>query len=323
MVGGDGGLGVPAIRVVPAHAALPFSLGVVVSETGDDLNRTVAFAREQGMVDLEVDAVWGTPVAEAVDDQLARARDVIAGAELRVSMIGAPTFKTLLVKDADPDDLPSIPGWEAQRTSLEGSFRAAKALHCGQVRVFSCRRDEMLDLGNPSPRYPDGGALPPERLEAVGAILADAARRAEDVGLILCLENVRSCFGNSGRNTARILTTVDHPRLRAIWDPANDFVSGGDGYPAGYAHVKPWLGHVHVKDVRIRDSATGLTSWEAVGEGELPYVDQFGALIADAFSGSVSLETHWHPAEHSREENSRVSFAGLLQAIGRVRQARA
>ncbi len=313
----------PAIRAPAGQGALLFSLGVVASETGDDLDRTVAFAREQGMVDLEVDAVWGTPVADADDDLLARARDVIAGAELRVSMIGAPTFKTLIVADADPNDLASIPGWEAHRVSLEGSFRAAQALGCGQVRVFSCRRDEMLDLGNPSPRYPDGGAIPLDRLEAVGAILADAARRAEGAGLTLCLENVRSCFGNSGRNTARILARVDHPRLRAIWDPANDFVSGGDGYPAGYAHIKPWLEHVHVKDARIRDPATGLTSWEAVGEGEVPYADHFGALIADAYAGSVSLETHWHPAEHSREENSRISFAGLVQAIGRVQQARA
>ena len=296
-------------------AAVPFTFSVVTNEVSDDLGRVVGFAAELGLRGVEIQDVWGVPVERADTALLARARAEIDQAGLKVVMVGAPTFKTLIVAGANPADLPAIPGWHEHLSQLEGSFRAARLLGCERVRVFSCRREEMVGLGNPSPRRPDGGDLPSQRLEAVRAVLLEAARRAEDQGVTLCLENVRSCFGNSGRNTVAILEAVDHPRVRAIWDPANDFVSGGDGYLQGYESMKPWMVHVHVKDAAVRDHATGLTSWEAVGRGEVDYVGQFTALLKDGYEGAVSLETHWHPEGRSREQNSRESFAGTLEAI--------
>ena len=130
-----------------------------------------------------------------------------------------------------------------------------------------------------------------ERLAAIRAILLDAARRAEDLGLTLCVENVRSCFGNKGVNTAAILAAVDHPNVRAIWDPANDFVSGGEDFRPGYEATKPWMVHVHAKDATEIDAATGLTAWTAIGAGDLDWTAQICALIDDGYGGHISLET--------------------------------
>ena len=58
-----------------------------------------------------------------------------------------------------------------------------------------------------------------------------------------------------GVNTAAILEAVDSPALRALWDPGNDFVSGGTPYPTGYEAVRPHILHVHVKDACVVDPA--------------------------------------------------------------------
>ena len=166
-----------------------------------------------------------------------------------------PAFKSLRLADADPDDLASLPGWREHLDQLTAAMDFAVAVGCPRVRLFTGRRDVGGD--NPSPRLPDGGGLPAARLDAIRAILLDAARRAEDLGLTLCVENVRSCFGNTGRNTAAILAAVDHPSVRTIWDPANDFVSGGDDFRAGYEAVKPWMVHVHAKDATVVDRVHG------------------------------------------------------------------
>jgi len=63
------------------------------------------------------------------------------------------------------------------------------------------------------------------------------------------------------------------------------------------------------------DMATGLTSWEAIGRGELDFEGLLQALIVDGYAGAVSLETHWHPEGQTREANSRESSIGLLEAL--------
>ena len=167
---------------------------------------------------------------------------------------------------------------------------------------------------------PEGGAIPDELLEKIVEGLRIAGDEVADAGLILGLENVRSCWANTGKNLARIIRAADHSSIRAMWDPANDYVSGGDPLPDGYEAVKPFICHMHVKDARVVDNATGLTSWEAVGNGEVDYVGQFRALRQDGYAGTLSLETHWHPpspggGEPDRIADSRTSFAGVRAAL--------
>ena len=145
--------------------------------------------------------------------------------------------------------------------------------------------------------------------------MRDAGDRADAAGVTLLVENVRSCWGNTAVNTVRILEATDHPRVKLNWDPSNDFVSGGNPYPSGYEVARPWTQHVHIKDARVVDHATGLIAWECIGRGEVDFVGQLRALIDEGFAGAVNLETHWHPEDRSKEANSRESFAGMLAAL--------
>ena len=295
---------------MPDHS---FTYSLVVNEVSDDLDKSMSFARTHGMSALELDTVWGVPIETAGADDHARVREALQGAGLEPAMVLSPAFKALRLAAADPDHIESLSGWHEHMDQLEAAMDFAAAIGCPRVRLFTGRRDVGGD--NPSPRLPDGGGLPAARLAAIRAILLDAARRAEDLGLTLCVENVRSCFGNTGVNTAAILAAVDHPAVRAIWDPANDFVSGGEDFRAGYAAVKPWMVHVHAKDATVVDPATGLTAWTAIGQGDLDWPAQIRALLDDGYSGHISLETHWHPEGRSRAQNSHDSFVGLRRAV--------
>ena len=295
---------------MPDHA---FTYSLVANEVSDDLDQSMSFAVTHGMSALELDTVWGVPIETTDAEAHARVRDALQRAGLAAAMVLSPAFKSLRLADADPDDLASLPGWREHLDQLTAAMDFAVAVGCPRVRLFTGRRDVGGD--NPSPRLPDGGGLPAARLDAIRAILLDAAGRAENLGLTLCVENVRSCFGNSGRNTAAILAAVDHPSVRTIWDPANDFVSGGDDFRAGYEAVKPWMAHVHAKDATVVDASTGLTAWTAIGQGDLDWPAQIRALLDDGYDGRISLETHWHPEGRSRAQNSHDSFTGLRRAV--------
>jgi sugar phosphate isomerase/epimerase len=177
----------------------------------------------------------------------------------------------------------------------------------------------MVAMGNPSPRCVRGGAFPEMMQERVATALSLACREAEKAEVRLGLENVRSCWGNSGYNTALILERVNSPWLSAIWDPANGFVSGEeDAYPDGYEAVRPYISHVHLKDAVVENVSDGLIRWERIGDGDVRLQEQMTALRADGYAGCVSIETHWSPPGGSKESNTRQTYDGLIEMLGRI-----
>ncbi len=294
--------------------------GVCTDEVHPDLETALRVTREMGLREVELLAFWGKPVVELDDAHLDRAADLLARYSMTVSAIGSLFLKGVQLGAVPRGRVADDPAFRAELAVLRRSIHAARRLGAPIVRTYAFRRDDMVGLGNPSPRRPRGGVIPGEILEKVVEGLRVAADIAGEAGLILGIENVRSCWANTGHNTARIIAAAGHPRLQAIWDPGNDYVSGGVPYPDGYEAVRPYICHIHIKDARVVDPATGLTSWEAVGCGEVDYVAHFRALRREGYRGGLSLETHWHPrppggGEPDRIRDSQISFAGVRAAL--------
>jgi sugar phosphate isomerase/epimerase len=294
---------------------LPFRFGAVTDELDEDLDQALAVARELGIAEVELNNLWGRNIVQLSEEEIGRAESALSAAGMRVVAIDPPCFKPCLLDHLPVGGVAEDPEVARHLAMLDRALALARRLGAPYVRVFAFRRSGMVGAGNPSPRLPVGGPIPEEMLDRVAEGLREAARRAEEAGIILALENVRSCWANTGVNTAAVLEAVDSPSLRALWDPANDLVSGGTPYPEGYEAVRPHLVHVHVKDARVIDPETGLTRWEPIGEGEVDYTRQLRALLEDRYEGVVSLETHWRPPGGSAAEASRHSFANLLELI--------
>jgi sugar phosphate isomerase/epimerase len=298
---------------------------IVVDEVHDDLETALDAIHAMGVRLVEIQDFFGKTAAEVTDAELTRVRGMLESRGMRAVAIGSQLFKPVLLGHVRRGEVVDDPHYRADLALLEGEIRAAKALGAPVVRTYAFRRDGMVGLGNPSPRLPRGGPLPDDVLEKIAEGLRPAARRCADEGLVLGLENVRSCWANSGYNTGLILDAVDHPALRAMWDPGNDFVSGGEPYPEGYEAVRGRVCHVHVKDAHVVDLATGLTAWDAVGRGQVDWVQQLAALAREGYAGTLALETHWHPpgpdgAPPDKIADSRASFAGVREALAMTAQ---
>ena len=240
---------------------------------------------------------------------------MIAGEGLQVAAVDPPAFKAIELDAVPAAEVTGHPAVAEHLEQVRRSCHAAGELGAGIVRVFSFRRSYMTGAGNPSPREARGGSIPDALLPKIAAGLRAAAAVAAEHRVTLGLENVRSCWGNSGHNTARILAAADHPRLRAIWDPGNDFVSGGRPYPDGYRAVLPYLAHVHVKDAQVVDEATGLTRWTPIGGGAVDFAGQIAALRNDGYAGVVSVETHWRKPGDAGLQSTRETLAGLQRFL--------
>jgi len=264
------------------------SLGVVMDEIDDDPRKALPVARELGLESVELGKVLGKSVADLTAAEVESVRGLLRQYGIRVSMVSTGFLKACRVDLVPDGDFSASPDFAQHMAVFERAAMMAKAFDCGLVRTFSFRWPHMSGLGNPSPRLPRGGGIPAKTLDLIRNGLSIPARMAEREGLSMGLENVRSCYANTGENLRIVIDAVGSPALKAVWDPANSFVSGGVDYPDGYEAVRPHMVHVHFKDARVRDAASGLTSWECIGEGEVRLRDELAAFIRDGYSGVVS-----------------------------------
>jgi L-ribulose-5-phosphate 3-epimerase len=295
------------------------AFGACTDEVHADLATALEATRAMGLAWVELTECWGKPATALSETEIDEVCRLLDRYHTRVNAVGSLFLKSVVLGQVPPGGVANDKHFQRDLGILRASIRVARRVGAPLVRTFSFRRDDMIGLGNPSPRLPGGGAIPDAILAEIMAGLRIAADEAGAAGLVLGLENVRSCWANTGVNAGRVLRAASHPALGAIWDPANDFVSGGD--PAeGYRAVHGSICHVHVKDARVLDPATGLIAWTAVGAGEVDLVGQFAALRRDGYAGSLSLETHWHPrapdgGEPDRVADSATSFAGVRAAL--------
>lgn len=299
-----------------------FPLGVVSDEIGQDLEHVCQVAVDLGLQVLELNTVWGKPADSLDADEVARVGELLRRSGLRIDAVSTPAFKALEI-GGEPDFRRSAAFAEHMATITRAAHIAralADVAITPAVRIFAFRRESMIGLGNPSPILADGGGIPDGILVRIVQGLRLACDLARQEGIRLLLENVRSCWNNTGVNTARIVELTNRAELSILWDPANDYVSCGLPYAGGYAAVRPYMAAVHCKDARIVDPASGLTAWMPIGQGEADMPGQIAQLLDDGFRGPVLLETHWRGEGLSGEQSSRQSFAGLQAALAQ-RQA--
>ncbi len=292
--------------------------GVVSDEIHQDPDVAFRVANELGMGSVDLNAVWNKSIADVTELEAQRLKELLRRYGLDVTLLAGPAFKSFVVAGHTKDSLLDDAQFQEHMRVLERSILVAKALNARYVRVFGFRWPHMQGLGNPSPRRPHGGEISGDELDLIVCGLRAACALAERHDVVLGIENVRSCYANSGRNTGLIVDAVASDRLKVVWDPGNAFVSGEEPpYPGGYEAVKKETVHVHAKDARVVDASSGLTAWECIDEGEVGWAEQL-ARLAREYEGPIALETHWRPADAAPEAASRASFAALVRLWSEV-----
>ncbi len=264
-------------------------LSVITDEIDSELPRALQVIEEFPIEQVELRTLWGINIAEADDDTLARARQLLNRAGLGVCSIASPVFKTDLfgVRAHGAMHGASEQPLENHFAMLQRCIEIARFFSAPLIRIFAFWR---------------AGELTPERALRIATVLERALPYAERAGVLLGLENEHSCQVGTGTELRRILSHIDSPFLRAVWDPGNAFVLG-ESASEGYRAVQPWVAHIHVKDgVREPD---GSVRWTIIGEGEIGYAQHLKQIALSGYQGFVSLETHaridgWTQAEVSR-----------------------
>jgi sugar phosphate isomerase/epimerase len=318
---------------------------VFTDEISQDLEHALAVAAEFGVCAVELRGVWGKGIVEHTDEEVRRARELIAARGFSVASIATGFFKC------------DLPGFQGRVSKDEETAAAIVAQHVDMlrrgvelchtfgapvVRGFAFWRPSRrivagaagggvgggIDPGAWPPHAPSlaqDTAAPPNRhlrqadvaAEAWRRILdafAEAVRIVESAEVTFGLENEHDCGVATGEEAAKFLADLGSPNVKIAWDAGNAFFAGETPYPDGYERIRGRIAHVHVKDAAV-DTATGAARWTVMGAGQVDWQGQFRALIADGYDGAVSLETHYTPLGGTREDGSRQCLDAMMKLL--------
>jgi sugar phosphate isomerase/epimerase len=184
-----------------------------------------------------------------------------------------------------------------------------------QIELALKHAELAAELGAPSIRvFPDriqAGASRNETRDYISESLSEIAERLPQE-VCVALET----HGDFARSeaTVEIVTRVNHPRVKVIWDVANS-VAAGDSIAAAGHNVQRFLSHIHLRDARPVATSE---HWLPVlaGTGEVSFTETLRLIEKLDYDGYVSFEweKYWHP----EIEEPEVALPDFINAIRKL-----
>lgn len=254
---------------LPRGEAVP---GILYAGIGDEAGRSldhqIAAVSSLGWQLIELRSIDGIALADLDGESFDTCVRTLRAAGLGIACVDS--------RIADWSR-PISQGIDADLWELERLGPRCAALGTRYVRVMSYPNDGLDDA--------DWGAEVIRRMRVLTA-------RAAEYGLVLLHENCAGWAGRSAERMWRLLTEVDSPALRLLFDTGNGAAYHYRAYDelVRLLEVCPEaVAHVHVKDAVGSGSAAAYT---LPGEGESRVADCLRLLLEAGYAGVWSIEPH-------------------------------
>ncbi len=236
-------------------------------EISKDLGEQIELLTKLGIRHVEFRSAWGTKVLDLTDEQLQQAKSMLDAAGISLSSVGSDLGK---IQITDP--------FEDHLLRAAHGVEVAKFFGAPYIRMFSFF-------------MPEGEDPTPYRDEVMARTRA-MVELAEAGGVTLLHENEKDIFGDTPERVVDLITTIDSPNYRAIFDPANYVQCGVKPRDEAYPLVRPYTDYIHCKDASATIVVDGLNKVvpSGVGDGQFPQL--IAALKADGYEGFFSIEPH-------------------------------
>ena len=249
-----------------------FKLGVITDEVTQDIFEAARFCKKYGLECMEVRSINNRSPFDYTDEDV---EQIIAAAKeygIEVTAISSPTFK------CEYDDE------EAIKANVEG-FRKC-AIMANKMGAKYIRGFDFWDKQVP--------------VEVRATMYGDIIALCEEYDVYCVLESDPAIHSSTPHKLAELLTAINNPRIKALFDPGNEIWVTAKTSEDAYDKLKPCgIVNMHVKDGINTD---GHTNAVMVGTGVADFVGIFKKLIRDGYSGGVMLETHYRKNVELTEE---------------------
>jgi len=246
---------------------LLFKKGVITDEISQDYKIALELAAKYNLDGVEIRSVWEKSPHEMDATEVNNIKKMADYYGLAVCGLSTPFFKCELNDQSEIDQHVDI---------LKKSINNAHKWGTNLIRGFTFWRKGIFE----------------ENIDCIIRNFESVLPILEKEDAILVLESDPSVFATNARRLVQVLERVNHPRVRALWDPGNDIFDpeGEQPFPEGYSIIKPYMCHMHLKDAK---KSNGKAVGTPLGDGQVNYAAHFHQLLKDGYKGYVVLETHY------------------------------
>jgi 3-dehydroshikimate dehydratase len=240
-------------------------LSAFADEVTDDFLEQVKYLAGERVGYIEPRFINKKNIMDLTKDDLNEARKMIQDHGLKVSAIGSPIGKVKL-------DEPFGPHLDKFKHAVD----LAMFFETPYIRMFSYYAPEGQNIDD----YRDQVM---ERMAAKVDVL-------KDVDVTMVHENEAHIYGHTAEQCVDIVKTIDSPKLRLVYDPAN-FVWGEkilDNVESCWPVMKPYVVHIHIKDWKLGAKDVG----SIPGEGDGQIKELLAELAAINYDGCLTMEPH-------------------------------
>lgn len=244
-----------------------FTITGFADEIAQDLDEQIALLTQLKINHVEFRSAWGIKVLDLTEEQLAVAKSKLDNAGISLSAVGSDLGK---INITDPFD--------DHLARARHGVEVAKFFGAKYIRMFSFFIAE--------------GDNPDDYREEVLSRTRAMVELAEARGITLLHENEKGIYGDTPQRVKDLLTSIDSPYYRAIYDAANYVQTGFRPFDEAWPVVKDYVDYIHIKDATTPDAENPIGIITPAGQGDGQYPALLAALKADEYKGFVSIEPH-------------------------------
>ena len=227
-------------------------------------------------------------IMDLTKNELNEAKKMIQDHGLKVSAIGSPIGKVRLDEPFEP-----------HLDKFKHAIDLAIFFETPFIRMFSYYAPEGKNIDE----YRD---IVMERMAAKADLL-------KNIDVTMVHENEAGIYGHTAQNCVDIIETIDSPKLRLVYDPAN-FVWGEkitNNIESCWPVMKPYVVHIHIKDWKLGAKDVG----SVPGEGDGQIKELLAELAAINYEGCLTMEPHLRLGGQFGGSTGQELFSRAIEAV--------
>lgn len=239
-------------------------LSAFADEVTDDFLGQVKYLAKERIGFIELRFVNKKNIIDLSDIELNEAKKMLSDYGLAVSAIGSPIGKVKI-------DEPFGPHLDKFKHAVD----LAMFFETPYIRIFSYYAPQCRNIA-------DYRQQVMERMNAKVEVI-------ENLDVVLVHENEAGIYGCTAVSCVDLVETVDSPKLRLVYDPAN-FVWAEkikDNMKSCWPLMRPYVVHIHIKDWKL-----GADIGSIPGQGNGQINELLGELAAMDYNGYMTMEPH-------------------------------
>ena len=268
---------------------------IITDQISMDLEEALITAKSFGFSYVELHGVWGKTIEDCSYVEVEKIKRLLNQYGMRVSNLATTVFLMCKLKD-DYEIKPFGSGFVVtSAVSLDEHLKAlgracviAKKLECEYIRIFPFR-------------YPENHLVVgvEDDLEIIAENFRKALEVIQNEPVTLVVENCPYSHCPKVVMTNRLVSMIQSPKLKLLYDPANSFRADTQRVPSEYLRLTTYeeiplvsenINHVHLKNYHYDPSFTKPFIHTTLKNGDLDYSKILRQLSDVDYEGALSLE---------------------------------